>query len=116
MTGNTSGPHTHAEWNYSGNANAFKPAMAARGITSLRRGGSIKYDNTLVNAHEGETILSRRITKQFEDNLLNSTGGRQMSVDNINLHFNDKPSPENARRHALAIKKHLDEEESRYHG
>lgn len=52
-TGNSSGPHLHFG--------------ATNGPYAwLRRGGKIKYDNTPVIAHKGETMLSERLTKKFE--------------------------------------------------
>jgi len=48
----------------------------------LRRGGKLRYDNTPVVAHKGETMLSARLTKRFEDNVAGeSTTQYTVTVD-----------------------------------
>lgn len=55
-TGNSSGPHLHFG--------------ATNGPYAwLRRGGTIRHDNTPVIAHRGETMLSSSLTQQFKDNV-----------------------------------------------
>lgn len=43
-------------------------------VYPLRRGGEIKYDNTLISAHKGETVLPARLTEQFKNNVRNGGG------------------------------------------
>lgn len=68
-TGNSSGPHLHFG--------------ATNGPYAwLRRGGKIRYDNTPVIAHKGETMLSARLTKKFENNVASGGGDRyDISID-----------------------------------
>lgn len=66
-TGNSSGPHLHFG--------------ATNGPSAwLRRGGKIRYDNTPVIAHRGETMLSASLTKRFEDNVRGGAGGDHFDV------------------------------------
>lgn len=55
-TGNSSGPHLH--FGASNGPSAW-----------LRTGGEIRYDNTPVVAHRGETMLSSSLTRKFKDNI-----------------------------------------------
>lgn len=59
---------------YSGNSGNSSGDHLHFGATNgpyawLRRGGKIKYDNTPVIAHRGETMLSERLTKKFENGI-----------------------------------------------
>lgn len=69
-TGNSTGPHTHFEVNGSTNASGGLQRM---GI-GLRTGGKVKYDNTPALLHKKETVLTSKLTKQFEDNVAGSGG------------------------------------------
>jgi TP901 family phage tail tape measure protein len=66
-TGNSTGPHLH---------------FGSRGASPyawLRKGGTIRYDNTPVIAHKGETMLSASLTNKFKDNVA-SGGGDSYSI------------------------------------
>lgn len=55
-TGNSSGPHLHFG--------------ATNGPYAwLRRGGTVKYDNTPALLHSGESVLTKRLTERFEKNV-----------------------------------------------
>lgn len=41
----------------------------------LRNGGEIKYDNTVVKAHAGESILTKKLTSKFKESVANGGGG-----------------------------------------
>ena len=114
-TGNSSGAHVHVELPFgAGNNGNFGAFFRAAGV-SLRKGGKLRYDNTLVNAHKGETVLSSRITKAFENNLLSSTGGGN-TYGNINVTITgDVKNPiDTGRKVAMGMKQELDREENRY--
>lgn len=65
-TGNSSGPHLHFG--------------ATNGPYAwLRRGGTVKYDNTPAVLHKGETVLTERLTRKFSDNVA-SGGGSDYNV------------------------------------
>lgn len=42
----------------------------------LKKGGTIRYDNTIANLHRGETVLTAPLTKQFKDNVASGGGDR----------------------------------------
>jgi murein DD-endopeptidase MepM/ murein hydrolase activator NlpD len=66
-TGNSSGPHLHFG--------------ATNGPYAwLRSGGKVKYDNTPAMLHSGESVLTKRLTKQFEDSVAGSGGGDTFHV------------------------------------
>lgn len=68
-TGNSSGPHLHFG--------------ATNGPYAwLRKGGEIKYDNTHVVAHRGETMLSAPVTRQLKENIASGGGaGYNVTID-----------------------------------
>jgi hypothetical protein len=45
----------------------------------LRKGGTVRYDNTLVNAHKGETMLTAPLTNKFKSNVA-AGGGDEYNV------------------------------------
>ena len=117
-TGNSSGPHVHVELPFgTGNTNNFGNFFRAAGV-SLRKGGKLRYDNTIVRGHKGETMLSSRITKRFENNLINGTSGGNTYGDiHVTIGSVDGGSvgPEQyGRRMAMEMKKELDREDNRY--
>lgn len=115
-TGNAHGKHVHVALPAGPqNDYAFGNFFKSIGV-SLRKGGKLRYDNTLVNAHKGETVLTSRITKQFEDNLLNSTGSSTNFGDiHVTMSGEVSGNPETTgRKIAMGIKKELGREERRY--
>lgn len=59
---------------YSGNTGNSSGAHLHFGATNgpyawLRRGGTVKYDNTPAVLHKGETVLTERLTRKFADNV-----------------------------------------------
>lgn len=69
---------------YSGNTGNSTGAHLHFGATNgpyawLRKGGEIKYDNTHVVAHRGETMLSAPVTRQLKENIA-SGGGSDYNV------------------------------------
>jgi TP901 family phage tail tape measure protein len=68
-TGNSTGPHLH---------------FGSRGASPyawLRNGGEIKWDNTPVVAHRGETVLTASLTKKFKENVASGGGGDYYDID-----------------------------------
>lgn len=71
-TGNSTGPHLHFGVNRGG------PMR----FVGLQKGGEILHDNTLVNAHRGETVLSRPMTELLKNNIANYNGKEySISID-----------------------------------
>lgn len=67
-TGNSTGPHLHFG-DSDGNPMEF-----------LRKGGTVKFDNTPAMLHRGETVLTENLTKKFKDNVA-SEGNVTYDVD-----------------------------------
>jgi murein DD-endopeptidase MepM/ murein hydrolase activator NlpD len=67
-TGNSTGPHLHFG-DSDGNPFEF-----------LRKGGTVRFDNTPAMLHRGETVLTDRLTKQFKENVAYG-GGNVYDVD-----------------------------------
>jgi len=114
VTGNTSGHHTHVEWD---GQLKFGPEMARRGMPNLRKGGTIKYDDTVINAHKGETVLTESLTNRFKEGVKNlGSGGASNQFGDIYVNVSDSSDPDVGRKVALKIKKELDREMSRTKG
>lgn len=61
-TGNSTGPHLHF-----GSAGASPYAW-------LRRGGTVRWDNTPAMLHRGETVLTEPLTRKLKDNVASGVG------------------------------------------
>lgn len=68
-TGNSSGPHLHFG--------------ATNGPYAwLRKGGTVKHDDTPAVLHRGETVLTDSLTRQFKDNVASRGGdGYNVTID-----------------------------------
>jgi TP901 family phage tail tape measure protein len=64
-TGNSTGPHLHLGMR-AGDGTRLNPELI---IPGLLKGGRIKFDNTLVNAHKGETVLTEPLSRKLEQNI-----------------------------------------------
>lgn len=65
-TGNSTGPHLHFG----------APGANPYSFLSLRKGGEIRWDNTMANLHRGETVLTAPLTKAFKENVATGGGDR----------------------------------------
>lgn len=78
-TGNAWGPHVHVELPAnSGNTHNFGNFFRSAGV-SLRKGGTIKYDDTPAMLHRGETVLTDSLTRNFKENVA-SGGGDEYTI------------------------------------
>src|SRR5690606_33719555 len=72
-TGNSTGNHLHLETRMGGRrGRAYDPSGL---IPGLRKGGQIRYDNTLANLHKNETVLTAPLTEKFKDGVSNLDSG-----------------------------------------
>lgn len=69
LTGNTGNVQSS-----SGNGAHLHFASDISPYAFLRKGGMLKWDNTMVMGHKGETMLSAPLTKKFQDNVASGGG------------------------------------------
>jgi len=112
QTGNTQGKHVHVELPFgSGNTSNFGRFFAQAGV-SLRKGGTIKYDNTMVNAHKGETVLTDNLTKKFKEGMESFANGDNRQY-NVNVVIQGNASKDDADAIANRVVKKISREQSR---
>lgn len=71
-TGNSTGPHLHFG----------APGSNPYNFVSLRKGGEVRWDNTMANLHRGETVLTAPLTKAFKENVATGSGsGYSITID-----------------------------------
>jgi hypothetical protein len=111
-TGNSTGPHVHIEARSAGRVVDPRRLFGANGV-SLRRGGELQYDNTMVNAHKGETMLTKPLSQKMKEAVDVARTDTKRYYRDINVTVEGGMNA-TGRELALEIKKELEYEESRY--
>lgn len=111
-TGNAHGAHVHVELPFgSGNTGNFGAFFNRAGV-SLRKGGTIKYDNTAANLHKGETVLTDNLTKKFKEGVEGFANGGDTNY-NVNVTVAGNATSETADQIADKVIKKIRREQSR---